>query len=387
MKKVYVKSFAAIICIFALSSCTLTWDNPIGDKNKIITVPGIPSDEVAELPPVVNEPNIIIPGLNYTVETVNGVYVLHFNMNGIQDPNNPGQWIRLFGTANSAQNLWLTLDETSKGVTVVNTIDETSNQLPMVDLVFLVDNSGSMSQESDVVARDIKEWADNLTKTLDIRFGCVGYDGAINGAIDITSVSELRTYLDRSTGTSRTKGFVGDNSAALENVKGTYVTGGNSRNECGVAALRFAKDNFTFRPGSNKVYVNFTDEYNQPNGNQDFSTEWVQNEWTATDGTIHTVYSNGPDNILRYYSEEPWLISDYTGGTTIKTNSSFTGVTLNDLPVTGALQNTYVISFTNIENLFDGNPHTVTITIYAPNGSIQGKKEFQIVFDKNQNGN
>ena len=74
------------------------------------------------------------------------------------------------------------------------------------------------------------------------------------------------------------------------------------------------------------------------------------------------------------------MLSDYTGGTTIFTNASFTGVSLSSLPITGALQNSYIIRFTNVENLFDGQPHKVKITILSPNGTVRAEKEYVISF-------
>lgn len=384
MKKQFILGLAALFSACSLSSCLVAWDNPSDDGSTpgstVVVVPGIPSDNQADPAPVIVTPNIVIPGLNYVIETVNGNAVIRLNMNGIQNPNEQNEWLRLLGTATSGQNCWITVDNQPKGIAIINTIDQVTEANPAVDLVFLVDNSGSMSEEANTIARDIIAWANKLSQTLDIQFGCVGYDGAITGAIDITSATELSNYLERYTGTSRTRGFA-DNAAALQSITESYRTGGGSANECGVAALRFAQDNFTFRTGANKIYVNFTDEYNQPNGNTEFSTEWVKDNWNTVDGTIHTVYSNGTSTVRIYYQEEPWLISDYTGGTILKTNSSFTGITLDDLPVTGALQNSYIISFTNFAALLDGQPHTVKITIYAPDGSVQGEKEFQIIFN------
>ena len=69
----------------------------------------------------------------------------------------------------------------------------------------------------------------------------------------------------------------------------------NSWCECGVAALRMADENFAFRTGANRVYVDFTDEPSQPNGKEEFTVEYVNpvnNNWPTTKGTIHTVYSD-----------------------------------------------------------------------------------------------
>ena len=57
-------------------------------------------------------------------------------------------------------------------------------------------------------------------------------------------------------------------------------------------------------------------------------------------------------------------------------------VKLSDLPVSSALQNSYVIKFTNIEEIFDGQQHKVKITVKATgtNGAVIAEQTFYIVF-------
>lgn len=395
MKKSFLRvSMMLLAASMALTSCQSFWDDLLGTEDTpsaptTPTVPGIPSDDVATPNPTLpSAPNTTIPNLNYTVSTESGQTVIRFDLTGIQDPNEVAEWLRLYGTGLSNQNVWLEIDGKAKGFTITNTIDETDGQVAAVDLTFLIDNSGSMYEEADAVARDVQAWAEKLSKTLDIQFGCVGYDGEINGALNITSVDNLSDYLNHGSGTYRTMHFGGDDAATLQSTTETYRTGGGSANECGAAALRYADDNFKFRKGANRVYVNFTDEPNQPAGKEDFSVLYVKEptNWPATKGTIHTVFSE--DSTFYSYSwrdlydERPWLLSDYTGGTTLFTDASFAGITLDDLPVTGALQNSYYIRITNVGNLFDGQPHTVKITILSPNGTVRAEREFTITFTK-----
>jgi hypothetical protein len=106
-----------------------------------------------------------------------------------------------------------------------------------------------------------------------------------------------------------------------------------------------------------------------------------QSNWPAAKGTVHTVFSASQftyNNILS--KEQPWLISDYTGGTTIFTSSSFTGVTLSSLPVTGAMQHSYIIRFANVAELLDGRAHLVHITVVSRDGNVRADKTFTAVF-------
>lgn len=371
--------------LFSLASCTVEDNGSTG----VITVPGIPADTEADPNPTLPDaPNTNVANINYVVETAsNGNKVIRFDLTGIQSPENPTEWLRLYGTNTSEQNIWISIDDLPKGFTIENTIDS-EEQVSAVDLVFLVDNSGSMGEEADAVAKEILDWSKMLSKTLDMRFGCVGYDynGEVNGAINMCGINEIDAFLNRSGkyGIYRTMGFEGPDKDVLAKEYARYRTGSWTADECGVSSLRYADDLFNFRKNTNRVYVNFTDEPNYPQGHEPMSTQWVKdpNNWPTTKGTIHTVYSSTYVNWTErpLWEEYPWNLSAYTGGTEIKTNSSFSGVSLSTLPITGALQNSYIIKFTNVESLFDGQPHKIKITILSPNGTVRAEKEYVVTF-------
>jgi hypothetical protein len=361
---------------FGMSSCLSDGEDTItlGSNNKMVA--DIPSDDDADPNPEIGGDHTTnIPNIQYSVVDEEGYAVCRIDMTGVQGENS-ADWLRLLGTNEPGQNVWVEVDGKPKGIKVYNTADNEGQRVLPVDLVFLVDNSGSMSEEADVIARDITSWAQKLAQsTLDIRFGCVGYDGAITGAADLTTYHDLASYLDRSTGTDRTVGFL---DSRLSTLTSSYRTGGNSSNECGMAALRFASDNFSFRKGANRIYVNFTDEPNQPAGIARFSVESLKTDWNTSLGTIHTVFSDGRESSREFN----YLMSQYTGGTVINTNRSFSGVTLESLPITGALQNSYVIRFSDIDDLIDGQPHEVKITILSPDGKVRAERIFYIVFTR-----
>lgn len=379
-----------------------------------IRVKGIPSDEEATPNPTVSEDDIntVIPNFSYSVSKENNWAVVRLDMTGVRDPYTK-DWLRLYGPGSDKQNIWVSLDEKPKGFSIHNTIDDEGDQkIPMVDLVFLVDNSTSMSEEADAIYRDIIDWSQQLSRTLDIRFGCVGYGGFVSGAINLTTADVLKNYLETKSwrsyvdGIWRTRGFAGKDSLALYEASldadrrvvssGYYYTDRSDPDydECGVMALRFADDLFSFRNGANRVYVNLTDEPNQPGNKYSmFSTQWVKENWTTTQGTIHTVYtqySYWEESYKDYIDQDyPWDLSIYTDGTMLFTNSYFEDVNgnqvhLSDLPVSGALQNSYIIRFTNVQDLFDGMAHNLHITVKSnsENGEIIADKEYSVIFEE-----
>lgn len=382
MKKFSRFSLALLCAALTFTSCLNDGDDTIvlEDGNSL----GIPSDDLAEDNPTITSTTTYVPNPSYTVETYGNDAIVTLDMTGVQDVTTY-EWLHLFGTAKDGQNIWVSVDGEPKGISVTNNADEDADKKKVADLVFLVDNSGSMDDEADAVARDIISWSKTLeASNLDMQFACVGYDGEINGAINLTDASSLSTYLNRSTGTSRTVGFYGTDKSSLSASASSYFVS-SKQVECGGAALRYADANISFRSGSNRIYVNFTDEPNQPRGKSAYSVEYFkdQSNWEAGRGTVHTVFSEDSTEYgdwNNYYAERPWRISEYTGGTVIFAPSDFSGVTLESLPVTGAMQNSYTIRFTNVREYMDGQRHEVKITILSADGKTRAEKIFYIIF-------
>ena len=368
-----------IAAVTSLSSCLKSDEETI-----VIETPstGIPDDSQATPNPDVVNTTTNIPNINTTIDYVNGTPIIRVDMTGVKNPDGT-EWIRLYGTGDPNQNVWLEVDDRPKGFDVYNNADSNHDKAIMTDVVFTVDNSGSMSEESDAISRDIVSWSTLLSNSgLNARFGVVGYDGRITGANNLTDVDSLKAYLNHGTGTTRTRHFGGNDASLLSSKASDYFLNSNV-DECGVAAIRFANDLFSFRTGANRIYVNFTDEPNFPCGKPAYSVRFFENEenWQASDGTVHTVYSSNKFSGNNWnYEEQPWLISEYTGGTTIFSPSNFSGVTLESLPVTGAMENSYIIRFANVSELLDEKPHKIHITICSKDNTIRGDKTFNVTF-------
>ena len=242
------------------------------------------------------------------------------------------------------------------------------------DVVFLVDNSGSMNAEADSVAASIIEFATYLQSIgLDVKFAVVGFSeyGDINGGINFTNAQTLSSYLERATGTSRTKYFAGTDSVALTDRANNF---GDAGNENGVMAAIFADSVYGWRSGAQRVMVLFTDE---PTQNNDGVT------WTNAQGcsllsgkaTVHTVFSGDTSyynsNYWYEYKEEPAAISRCTGGTIKYIPQNALGLSLKDLPVAGALANSYLVEYVSAKT---GVAHEVKITVYT--STADGVKTF-----------
>lgn len=337
---------------------------PVGDEE----VPG----------PIPDVPVIIEPELAYGYLTMSGI------RNEAAD-----EWLTLYGTNQPQQNVWLSIDGLPKGIDVFNLSSTAKNRYPVVyDVVFLMDNDITMSEEVTAVTNGMAGWARTMqTAGIDIRIGCVAYkEGrySVNGAIDLTSAEEIQLYFDRFPGLKGTVGFGGSNADELRAAaeSGLYSSGYN--NECPMVALLFADDNFSFRSDAARVYVSMTDEANQPGKLSKWSVEQLNpamDFWKASKGSIHTIFSGTPDYPeLPLELENPWLMSEYTGGTVEFVPADFANLSLTGLKFSEALKHSYIIRFGNIEDYTDNRPHRLKITVRTPDGSVATERCFETVF-------
>ncbi len=255
-------------------------------------------------------------------------------------------------------NIFILEDGEPQGFSIVQVSE---SNVALADVVFTVDNSGSMFQEADSIASGIIEFAQQLEASgLDVRFGCVGYWGSVSGAVNFTTADSLEMFLNRggAIGTSRTIGFWGPDSADLANAAPFFGSGGG---ENGVDAIFYADSVFDWRGGAQRHYVNFTDEPTQPNGDSAYSTDALCNEITGS-ASVHSVYSGGDttwteDPLQR---EHPWRMAECTGGTSVFVQSDASDLDLSQLPIIGFLANTYIIQFTSSDGTV---AHTLEIIV------------------------
>ena len=304
--------------------------------------------------------NNLVPSAIFT-KTLGNESRIKVNLLGLVDPTTL-QPIDLFADYRGGfYNFYLEEDGIVKGVKLTKV--SSSTQLK-ADIVFIVDNSGSMSEEADSIATRIVEFADFLNQQgLDAQFGCVGYDGWVNGGLNMSDHQTLETYLNERTwynsGTSRTYGFYGPDSLNLETVAKEQFA--EVFGENGIVGIFFADSVFNWRPGAQRVFINFTDEPTQPGGLVSWSTDALCDKLLGT-ASEHTVFSEDSSYYFWQYlvNERPWDMSKCTGGTVKFANSDASDLDLIDLPVTGALSNSYLVEY--VTSGASGK-HSVVITV------------------------
>ena len=340
-------------------SCDTTEDPQ--DQNT--DIPGDPTGVTVPTP----TKNNVLPSASFTTTGSR----VKLNLLGLIDPTT-NQPLTLTYNASSPQasNIFVEEDGVVQGLKVSKV--GTGNVLT-ADIVFCVDNSGSMGNEADSVAASIIEFATFLQSSgLDVKFAIVGYDSDVNGGINFTNAATISSYLNRSTGTYRTYNFAGPDSAALyarSNIFG-YAGGEN-----GVIAAIFADSVYSWRSGAQRVFVNFTDEPTQSPSSGMWNNA-MGCSLLSGKATVHTVFSEDSTYwTFGQYDERPWELSTCTGGTIKFIPTDASGLSLKDLPVAGALANSYLVEYVSAKT---GVAHVVKITVYT--STADGVQTFNVTY-------
>lgn len=381
MKKYFFSAFLVATFAIGFTASDEVYEDETGKK---VDTTGIPDDSQAQPNPEVGTATTTIPNIQTSITNEDGTIVVRIDMTGVKNSTDL-DWLKLYGTGLSNQNVWVEIDGKPKGIDVIN-LGEQTQRTVMTDIVFIVDNSGSMNQEADKIANDILAWSKVLASSnIDAQFGVVGYDGRITGALNMTDIDGLDTFLDYYYGTYRTAHFGGPDAADLQAKAPNYFV--NSYvDECGVAAIEYADEYFNFRTGSNRIYINFTDEPNYPCGQDKYSVKFFEDQtnWAPAQGTVHTIYSSSKYDYTRWnWEESPWYISDYTGGTTQFIRYDASDLDLTKILVTQAMQNSYIIRLKDVGDLInDGLTHEVHVTILSAEGDnqVRAEKTFMVEF-------
>ncbi|MCM1452901.1 MAG: VWA domain-containing protein [Clostridium sp.] len=306
----------------------------------------------------------------------------YVSLTGIRHPRTQ-QWLELIGTGKDGQNVWLDIDGKAKAVDAFNLASKAEVRYPVRhDVVFLINNSHSMAAEVEHITQQIAAWGESMDQAgIDLRVGVVSYgegDVSINAAHDIASVVDIEAFLFGSS-ESLIRGFGGANAVQMEAAAKSEDYYSGYSNECAVVALAFANDNFSFRSNSNRVYVLFTDEPNQPGGAEKWSVDFLRpasTSWLSQCGTVHSVYGgklNFKEQALQ--TEKPWRLSRFTGGTAQFYSGEFTVAPLSEFIVSSAMRHSYILRF-RLDSSYKtpGAMHTVRVTVKTPDGYVQRQK-------------
>ena len=179
---------------------------------------------------------------------------------------------------------------------------DTTGGVNQADIIFVLDVTGSMSDEIDGVVNNISEFADSLSaQGVDFRLGMVTFLDVIENIYDFTSDVQLfQQYLDDQ-----------------------YAHGGGDMPENSLEALMTACQ-FEFRPNAHRVFVWITDAaYHINNSYTQLTPQIVVNEMLSHSIVPHGIGGTGYQ--LDYFN--PILFP--TGGEFYDINGNFRDILLN----------------------------------------------------------
>ncbi|MTW22404.1 InlB B-repeat-containing protein [Allochromatium palmeri] len=145
----------------------------------------------------------------------------------------------------------------------------------LADIVFLMDNSGSMSDEQAAVVANIEDFVDNLNIA------------GINAALGLTRYGQSTQSGDpilEDNGTLST-----DTLYFKTNVLTRNISSGGT--EPGYKAISDTASSFTFRPGSQRIFVEITDEKPNQGSGSGYVLQDAKDALTSADATLFALTS------------------------------------------------------------------------------------------------
>jgi len=222
----------------------------------------------------------------------------------------------------------------------------------LVDFVFLIDNSGSMSDKISGVRNNVNAFAESLSaRGVDFRLGAVrlGQDAG-GGMPQIFNNGNL----------------TGDLATFHSWINQMYSSGGY---EPGLLAVYQAATTFNFRPGSQRHFLLITDE----ESDQGDLTQAIT-ACNANNIVVHVAVdcNYSYPEAYNHYCKPGTSISGATGGVVFQVLGPYDEILDQLVPV---ISNTYIVRYKTDNPAYDGAQRTVKIEVNA-----FGQTDFDIAF-------
>ena len=210
-----------------------------------------------------------------------------------------------------------------------------------VDIVFLMDNSGSMDDEQNAVQNNMIAFVDSLDASgANFALGLTRFGADENGGEPIIEDNGSLTT---------------DPSYFKNDVWSRNVVDG--RFEPGWDALHESATDFSFRPGAQRVFILITDESVTGDGNQGTYTK-SETEQTLLDRSItnYALIDSTDQNSRQDYGD----LAEATGGSYFDITNPFESI-LDDIGADVA--DSYVLSYRSTDDQIDGTERTVRVEV------------------------
>jgi len=220
----------------------------------------------------------------------------------------------------------------------------------LADIVFIVDNSGSMGPEQADVQSNIRSFVDALVaNNVDFQLGLVRYGQSNNRGKPILEDN----------GTLTTDADYFKNQVLARNIT-------NGGNEPGYFAITEAARSFAFRTGSQKIFIVATDE--PPN--QGFSSQ--SDALNALTNSNISLYASVPSGLNSYFRP----LADDTDGQIYDIQEDFSSLAS---AIASQVSNSYIAAYTSPTTYTGGSvaSREVDITIAGQNCTITATESYK----------
>ncbi len=218
---------------------------------------------------------------------------------------------------------------------------DTGGGVRLTDIIFLMDNSGSMSEEQSAVRNNVFDFVNNLAASgIDFALGLCRFGASENSGYPIVEDNGILT--------SNVEYFKND-------VWNRNVIDGGF--EPGWDALYESATAFSFRPGAQKIFILITDE--TPTGNDNVGN-YSQNE------AISILQTNSITTFALIELSDAHAISDY-GSIAEQTNGKYFDIyspfdEILDY-ISSQVANTYLVKYKSPNPIFDGILRNVEVIV------------------------
>lgn len=214
---------------------------------------------------------------------------------------------------------------------------EQGGEVRLVDFVFLIDNSGSMSDKIAAVRNNVNAFADGLrSRGFDLRLGAVKF-GQSAGA---------NPFIINS----------GNMTADVEVFKSwVNAMSANGGYEPGLQAIEMANQQFAFRPGAARHFLIITDEDSDA-GSLSNAIALCKTNNVVVHGAINCSF----DQSYAHYCSPSTSITGATGGLVMSVAGPYSQIFDR---ITGAINNTYIVRYETPNPQCNGTARQVRVEV------------------------
>lgn len=232
-----------------------------------------------------------------------------------------------------------------------------------VDIVFLMDNSGSMQDEQAAISKNVKSFLDSLkVSNIKARIGLCRFGQGTNNGAPIIVKNNVGSWWSNYAGPNNPYDIDDFISSwdSVNDISGSIEVSYDAMYESA------SSGDFNFSATAQRIFIHITDEAMAGQNAQNSKVTDVQVVISEMKSKSIAVYALCPDNTT--FRNEFGTISNATGGKFYNITSPFNTI-LNDISTN--VSSKYEIVYSATRNIYDGLPRQVEIEVNSNQGNTK----------------